>query len=123
MELFDEFLAGINNSSQKERTGSILSWVIETFPELTPKIAWNQPVFTHHGTFIIGFSVSKNHLAIAPENVVINHFSSQIIQSGYDHTKELIRIGWDKPVDFILLSNIINYNIVEKADSKTFWRK
>jgi len=123
MEPFDEFLAGIGNSPQKERTGSILSWVIETFPELTPKIAWNQPVFTHHGTFIIGFSVSKNHLAIAPENVVIDHFSSSIIQSGYDHTKELIRIGWDKPVDFILLSNIINYNIADKADCKTFWRK
>jgi uncharacterized protein len=123
MELFDEFLAGIGNSPQRERTGSILSWVMKTFPELTPKIAWNQPVFTHHGTFIIGFSVSKKHLAIAPENVVIDHFSRSIIQSGYDHTKELIRIGWDKPVDLTLLSNIISYNIADKANCQTFWRK
>lgn len=25
-----------------------------TYPELELRIAWNQPLFTHHGTYIIG---------------------------------------------------------------------
>ncbi|MCQ4950818.1 hypothetical protein NE646_14380, partial [Bittarella massiliensis] len=41
------------------------------FPDLTPKIAWNQPMFTDHGTFIIGFSAAKAHLAVAPERAGI----------------------------------------------------
>lgn len=123
MEVFTDFISAIENPINKERTQSILRWVMNAFPNLTPKIAWNQPVFTDHGTFIIGFSVSKNHLAIAPERIVIDFFSNAIIQSGYDHTKELIRIGWDKPVDFELLSNIIKHNIAEKADCGSFWRQ
>ena len=31
-------------------------------------------MFTDHGTFIIGFSIAKHHLAVAPERVVIQHF-------------------------------------------------
>jgi len=35
------------------------------------------------------------------------HFSDEIIQSGYDHTKELVRIRWDRPVDYSLLVKMI----------------
>ena len=49
-------------------------------------------MFTDHGTFIIGFSIAKNHLAVAPESAGINHFSDEIVQAGYDHTKQLVRI-------------------------------
>ncbi len=88
-----------------------------------PKIAWNQPMFTVHGTFIIGFSVAKHHLAVAPERAGINHFSDEIVQAGYDHTKQLVRIQWDSPVDFSLLEKMIEFNILEKEDCSTFWRK
>jgi len=80
-------------------------------------------MFTDHGTFIIGFSVSKQNLLIAPEVVGINHFSDEIVQTGYDHTKGLMRIRWDRPVDFSLLGKIIDFNILDKADCSTFWRK
>ena len=62
-------------------------------------------MFTDHGTFIIGFSIAKHHLAVAPERVVIQHFSDEIVQAGYDHTKELVRIRWERPVDFSLIEN------------------
>jgi uncharacterized protein YdhG (YjbR/CyaY superfamily) len=45
-------------------------------------------MFTDHGTFIIGFSVAKHHLAEKPE-------FDKIVKAGYDHTKELVRIRWD----------------------------
>ena len=123
MDTFDEYLISIENPAHSLRMREVLSWVIREFPNLKPRIAWNQPMFTDHGTFFIGFSVSKHHLSVAPERVVIIHFSDEIIKSGYEHTKELIHIPWDSPVDSSLLERIIKFNIIEKSDCLTFWRK
>ncbi|SEM70766.1 iron chaperone [Lihuaxuella thermophila] len=123
MEVFAEYLARIDNPQHRARTEEVLTWVTKKFPYLKPKIAWNQPMFTDHGTFIIGFSVAKHHLAVAPETAAIHHFSEEIVQAGYDHTKNLVRIPWDRPVDFSLLEKMIEFNILDKADCPTFWRK
>lgn len=123
MEVFAEYLARIDNLGHRDRTEEVLAWITKEYPNLVPKIAWNQPMFTDHGTFIIGFSVSKHHMAVAPEKAGINHFSDEIVKAGYDHTKELVRIRWDGPVDFSLLGKMIEFNITEKADCSTFWRK
>lgn len=123
MEVFEEFLAHIDNPQHRARTEEVLNWVTKKFPNLMPKIAWNQPMFTDHGTFIIGFSVAKQHLAVAPESAGINHFSEKIVQAGYDHTKQLVRIKWDSPVNFSLLEKMIEFNMMDKADCSTFWRK
>lgn len=123
MEVFTEYLASIKDFNHKIRMEEVLGWVMNTFPTLDPKIAWNQPMFTEHDTYIIGFSVSKQHMAVAPERAGIIHFEKDIEQAGYDHTKELIRIPWNKEVEFTLLEKIIEFNVVEKKDCKTFWRK
>ncbi|MEC0211074.1 iron chaperone [Paenibacillus ehimensis] len=123
MEVFAEYLAHIDNPQHRARTEEVLAWVTKKFPNLVPKIAWNQPMFTDHGTFIIGFSVAKHHLAVAPESAGINHFADEIVQAGYNHTKQLVRIQWDHSVDFSLLEKIIEFNILDKADCSTFWRK
>ncbi len=122
MDVFAEYLARIENPLHRARVEEVLSWIIRRFPNLMPKIAWNQPMFTDHGTFIIGFSVAKPHLAVAPERVGILRFSDEIVQAGYEHSKELIRIRWDNPVDFSLLEKIIAYNILDKAECTTFWQ-
>jgi uncharacterized protein YdhG (YjbR/CyaY superfamily) len=122
MEVFAEYLTHIDNPQHKARTEEVLAWVSKKFPNLMPKIAWNQPMFTDHGTFIIGFSIAKHHLAVAPERAGINQFSDEIVQAGYDHTKELVRIQWKSPVDFSLLEKMIEFNIMDKADCSTFWR-
>jgi len=122
MEVFEEYLATIVNPQHRSRTEEVLTWVTKKFPNLMPKIAWKQPMFTDHDTFIIGFSVAKQHMAVAPEKAGISRFSEEIVQSGYDNTKELIRIPWASPVDFLLLEKIIEFNILDKADCSTFWR-
>lgn len=122
MEVFAEFLERIANPQHRERAEEIFGWINEKYPNLVPKIAWNQPMFTDHGTFIIGFSAAKQHLAVAPEKAGINRFSDDIVQAGYDHTKELVRIKWNAPVDFSLLEKMIEFNILDKADCSTFWR-
>ncbi|NGP61203.1 iron chaperone [Paenibacillus thiaminolyticus] len=123
MEVFAEYLAHIDNPQHRARMEEVLAWVTKQFPHLMPKMAWNQPMFTDHGTFIIGFSVAKHHLAVGPERAGIIHFSDEIVQAGYDHTKQLVRIPWESPVDFSLLQKMIEFNILDKADCSTFWRK
>lgn len=123
MDKFAEYLAGITDPQHRARTAEILHWVAENYPGLVPKVAWNQPMFTHHGTFIIGFSTSKKHLAVSPEQAGILRFSAEIIQAGYDHSSNLFRIPWDKPVEYALLEKMIAFNIADKAECESFWRK
>lgn len=123
MDVFTEYLAQIDHPQHRERTEEVLAWVAREYTNLKPKIAWNQPMFTDHDTFIIGFSVSKQHLAVAPESAGINQFSDAIVKAGYSHTKQLVRMPWDRPVDFALLAQMIVFNITDKADCTTFWRK
>lgn len=123
MENFSEYLSTIKNQDNRTRVEEVLNWVTTEFPSLLHRIAWNQPMYTDHGTFIISFSVSKQHMAVAPERVTIEHFQSDIIKAGYDYSNEIIRIRWDKPVDYSLLEKIIRFNIIDKADCQTFWRK
>ena len=123
MEIFAEFLSNIENEQNRTRTEEVLNWVKEKYPHLVPEFKWNQPNFTDHGTFIIAFSVSKQHLAFSPETAGILHFSDEITQAGYTYTKMLVRFPWNKPVDYALLEKIIDYNIADKAECTTFWRK
>ncbi|MCM3363859.1 iron chaperone [Niallia sp. Sow4_A1] len=123
MEVFAEYLERIANPAHRARTKEVLEWVTNNFPSLVTRIAWNQPMFTDHDTYIIGFSVAKHHLAVAPERAGIIQFSDAIVQAGYDHTKQLVRIKWESPVDFSLLEKMIEFNITDKADCMTFWRK
>ncbi|MBS5080867.1 MAG: iron chaperone [Clostridiales bacterium] len=123
METFTDYLASIQDVEQRERIGEVLQWVILKFPNLETKIAWNQPMFTDHGTFIIGFSVSKQHFAVSPEVKGIEVFSGDITESGYSHGKNIFRIKWEDPVDYMLLERMIQYNIDDKKECKAFWRK
>ncbi len=123
IETFKEYLEAIPNPSQRERTEEVLEWIHKKYPELQMRIAWNQPMFTDHGTFIIGFSISSKHLACAPEMVGMKHFSEEIKKAGYEQTMMLMKFPWNKPVDYELLGRMIEFNIIEKADCQTFWRK
>jgi len=123
MEVFSAYLAAIENDEHRRRTIEVLTWVQKTFPSLEPRFAWNQPMFTDHGTFIIGFSVASGHLALAPEGAGIRHFSEKIVESGYNHGAKFMRIKWELPVNYALLEEIIRFNREDKKDCTTFWRK
>ncbi|GIP59046.1 iron chaperone [Paenibacillus sp. FSL W8-0186] len=122
MEVFAEFLDHIENPQHRERMEEVLSWVMKKFPSLSPTLKWNQPMFTDHGTYIIGFSISKKHMAVSPEQTGVAHFSDEISKVGYDQTKEIVRIPWDRPVEYSLLEKMIEFNMMDKATCTTFWR-
>ncbi|GGC77906.1 intracellular iron chaperone frataxin [Thalassobacillus devorans] len=123
MKEFEEFLAKIDDPDHRDRTEKALQWVSEKFPQLKREVKWNQPMFTDHGTFIIAFSVAKKHLAVAPEQAGIEQFLEEIKQAGYDHTKQLVRMPWNQPIDYSLLEKMIAFNIKDKEDYSAFWRK
>lgn len=122
MDVFADFLTRIQQPAHRDRVEEVLAWISTRFPQLEPAVRWNQPMFIDHGTYIIGFSVAKPHLAVAPEVAGIRRFSDEIMQAGYDHTDNIFRIRWDQPVDYPLLERIIEFNVMDKADCQTFWR-
>ncbi|WP_191986160.1 iron chaperone [Levilactobacillus huananensis] len=120
---FEEFVDKIENPDHQVRMRHVLEWVQSEFPQLKQRYAWNQPMFTDHGTFIIGFSVAKPHLAFAPEGVAMERFAAEIAADKYNPGKKFGRIKWTQDVDYELLHQIIAFNIADKADCTTFWRK
>lgn len=123
MEMFAKYLTTIEDPEHRSRVEVVLSWALATYPTLQPRIAWNQPMLTDHGTFIIGFSVSKGHMSVSPEQAGMRQFTDEIAAAGYSQTANLFRIPWDTDVDYDLLSALIQFNIDEKADCDTFWKK
>ncbi|MHC1785708.1 MAG: iron chaperone [Christensenellales bacterium] len=123
MSTFEEYLSTLDAPLPREKTAEVLAWVAKTFPELERRIAWNQPMFLDHGTFIIAFSVAKEHLAISPEWVGMQPFMEELKKKGHRPTKMLFRFKWEEPFDYDILQRIIQFNITDKAQCSTFWRK
>lgn len=123
IDILQDYLIKIDDPVHRQQLTDVLEWVITEFPTLEPKIAWNQPMFTDHDTFIAGFSVAKKHFAFAPEGETIEAFSDDITAAGYDMGKKFMRILWTQEVNYDLLREMISYNIKEKAECTTFWRK
>ncbi|RZT02010.1 iron chaperone [Cuneatibacter caecimuris] len=123
MNDFSAYIKQLTDERQRVRTEEVLDWVSSHFSNLEPRIAWNQPMFTDHGTFIIGFSASRNHLSVSPEQAGMAQFQEKIAKAGYGQSKMLFRIRWDEPVNYTLLEQIIRFNCMDKAECTTFWRK
>ena len=122
MKNFVDFLNTMEDREKRARMEDILQHITNKFPELKREIKWNQPMFTDHNTFIIAFSVAKNHISISPETKALDHFDEQIKQAGYERTKMLFKIKWTDKINFDLLDAMIDYNIKEKKNMTRFWR-
>ena len=118
----DEYLATIPDDDNRERMVDVLVWVGLTYPELKLRIAWNQPMFTHHGTYIIGFSAASKHMAVAPERATMIRFEPIMRERGTDFGKMFARQPWNKPFDYELLDAFIQHQLAEKQDITSFWR-
>ena len=122
IKTLDEFLATIPNDDNRARMVDVLVWVGLTYPELELRIAWNQPMFTHHGTYIIGFSATSKHMAMAPERAAMIRFEPVMRKRGTDFGKMLARHPWDEPFDYELATAFIEHQIEDKRDITSFWR-
>ena len=118
----DEYLETIPNDDNRARMVDVLVWVGLTYPELELRIAWNQPVFTHHGTYIIGFSAASKHMTMAPERATMIRFEQVMRERGTDFGTMLARQPWTKSFDYELLDAFIQHQLAEKQDITSFWR-
>ena len=118
----DEYLETIPNDDNRARMVDGLVWVGLTYPELELRIAWNQPMFTHHGTYIIGFSAASKHMTMAPERATMIRFEQVMRKRGTDFGTMLARQPWTKSFDYELLDAFIQHQLAEKQDITSFWR-
>ncbi len=122
MQTFNDFLCTIEDKGQKLKLKEILDWIKHKYPNLKEKVGWNQPMFTDHDTFIIAFSVSKKHIAVAPEKAAMDKFINDFKTAGYEASSMLFRIKWEDEIDYNLLLRIIDFNIENKKHYLKFWR-
>ncbi|MDR2276373.1 MAG: DUF1801 domain-containing protein [Vagococcus sp.] len=117
-----EYIKNIDEPLKQEKVEELLLWITDNYPSLTPVIKWNEPMFILNNTFIIGFSISKKHIAVSPEVKGIQQHEKEIDAANYEHTKNIIRIKWGQTINYELIKNIIDFNIVDKENSTAFWR-
>lgn len=109
-------------AEQRAKLEDLLGWISRAWPQLELVMKWNQPMFLHHGTYIIGFSVFPKNIAVGPEAALMERMRADIEAAGYTTTQRLFRIGWNDPVNHDLLTRIINTQITEKATTSGLWR-
>ena len=86
------FFSNFKNPILKFKLELIFEQIQKEIPNLTVELKWNQPMFIMNGTFIIGFSVAKNHISIAPEAVTMAIFTNDIKAANYEATNNLFKI-------------------------------
>ncbi|TAA14885.1 iron chaperone [Streptococcus parasuis] len=86
------FLINFKNPILKFKLEPIFEQIQKEFQNLTVELKWNQPMFIMNGTFIIGFSVAKNHISITPEAVTMAIFTNDIKAANYEATNNLFKI-------------------------------
>lgn len=123
MDNMSDFLESIPIVENRDKLAGIIDWVQTTFSELLLEFKWNQPMFTHHGTYIIAFSVAKGHFSFSPEEAGVEVFNDEAKAIGYQTTKMLIKVKWKDEVNYDFIEKVIRYTMETKKDCQTFWRK
>lgn len=118
---YEEYLDSIHDQA-RERMKEVVQWIQKEYPNLNLEVKWSQPMFTDHGTFIIGFSSAKKHVAIACESEITSHIADEAKKLGLEMGKMTIKMPFDKEIPFSLIKCIIEHNIELKKDTKTFWK-
>jgi uncharacterized protein YdhG (YjbR/CyaY superfamily) len=90
----------------------IFSTITEKYPDLELVIAWNQPMLRQGKAYIIGISVSKNHMTINPfSDDVIKLFTKKL--SKYTVNKTTFTVPLDWKVDAPLLLALTKARLAE----------
>ena len=106
-----EFFKGLDPVTRKTAK-LIFSTIIEKYPDLEFVIAWNQPMLRQGKAYIIGISVSKNHMTINPfSDDVIKLFAKKL--SKYTVNKTTFTVPLDWKVDEALLRSIAKARLAE----------
>jgi len=109
----DDYLASL--APTKARTlRSVIGFILDEFPELEPKIAWNVPQIQRDGEYVFGVSSLKDHLDLAPWSAdVIDAFRGRLEHEGYVVRKNLFRVPDDWELDRALVRDLVRARLAE----------
>jgi uncharacterized protein YdhG (YjbR/CyaY superfamily) len=100
------------DATKQKTVRKIFKAIIKKYPKMELVIAWNQPMLKLGDNYIIGVSVLKNHLLIAPfSKDVLTKFAKKL--TDYKVNKKTIQVPVDWKVDEKLLQDITAARIKE----------
>lgn len=90
--------------------------ILSAAPEMTEKISWQMPTFYLRGN-VIHFAAHKKHIGIYPGPEAIEKFAKRL--ESYKTSKGAIQIPNDKPLDSLLIKDIVKFNIEKSVREKS----
>ena len=96
--------------------------ITQAHREVLLHIARSQPMFTHHGTYIIGLSAAPKHMALTPERATMIHFEPIFHERDTDFGKRFARQPLNNPFDYELLDAFIQDQLAGKQVITSLWR-
>jgi uncharacterized protein len=108
----DDYLASLV-SSQATTLRTVIDLVLNSFPELAVKLAWNVPQIHREDAYVFGVSALKHHLALAPWSADVIETFRPRLEPHYVVKKNLFQVpnGWE--VDAVLVADLIRARLAE----------
>ncbi|MBT2582943.1 hypothetical protein [Planococcus sp. ISL-109] len=115
MNEFAEYLSKLDNGHQ-ERVEEVLKWVMETYPQLAPRVAWNQPFPSYPLMANKVVSQGNNsHNLIRNGNINVNHYLASSFTMKLDQNTRARAINFAS--DYRLTLDVGNKDISLVVDS------
>lgn len=90
----------------------IFSSITKTYTDFEIVMAWNQPMLKNGDDYILGVSVSKNHLTIGPFNTnFVETFAKKLEK--YESNKKTFKVPFDWKVDEAFMRAIVKDRLAE----------
>ena len=106
-----EFFKTLEPSIAK-KIQEIVASITTTYSDLELVMAWNQPMLKRDGQYILGISVSKNHLTIGPFNKdFVKTFAKKLEK--YESNKKTFKVPLDWNVDGAFMRAIVKERLAE----------
>jgi uncharacterized protein YdhG (YjbR/CyaY superfamily) len=107
----DEYISAQNPEVQPI-LDKVRRTIRENAPNATEKISWSMPTFWQ-GENLIHFASFKKHLGIYPGGLTLSPFIDKLDK--YKHSKGSIQFPYDKPIDYDLIAEIVQYKLKKKV--------
>ncbi len=102
-------------AAQPEEVRSLLQQIRQTIraaaPEATEKISWSMPTFWQ-GKNLIHFAAFKKHIGLYPGGEATTAFTKRLQE--YKTSKGAIQLPLGKPIDFVLITDIVKWRLEQK---------
>ncbi|MBE0404970.1 iron chaperone [Halomonas citrativorans] len=109
----EDYLSSLD-SKRGDTLRDVIDVILEEFPDLDCKLAWNVPQICRGSDYVFGVSALKSHLALAPWSAkVVEDFKVRLESEGYVVKKNLFQIPVNWKIDEKLLSDLVMARLAE----------